>query len=972
MSRFRRAWAFDCEWSILPESYGELVAVQYQWIDLTGPTPRCDGPPVVLHARDAATRELCRSVLLDPETFLVGFATHNDTVAIARAYDLWTEVQAAYDAQRVGCGMIQARLLDIARPGKLFEVEAKDLRGLADDDRDTLDDDDDLAEDFDDLEPRARVRRFRVVRKRRGQAGTAAALWIPKRGLPVSMAAVLARDFGVQALEDKAATITPTDFRRVLTVLGPEDAWKTITPQRGTAEEEKAGLALFQLLDEAEEAPVRKKDGTSGTKKVRPGRNALRAFARARKSKRPDPGDVVDTLVWKTYPTETQALAQALKDAGPLFVDHVRGLDEHALVQEEYRRLRALLGDVAGIVRCASAACYRAQPWRFRYGELLDVPRELWPEDAVRYCEDDTIHTAQIWIRGHVPPSDPWAYPNVLWWKHLRVSPTHYAHEADRAEFAFHLENALHPGLRVDRPRAIRTYDAYQRVRDAAGRVLVRHGVADPKGPGEREEGKALESFREEALRTQALAAYADPGAPPPGLTPKGLERYPHLEGLPLSEWPQEAWGCLALAGYQLKRVCQAPPGSDADQLLRLGAPGLVAEAWEPERIEAALEACGYPALAARGLHAKAHAYGRGQVYRLVSTKSGYTRSRASILANTGRISIVGDIGLNTPREGGIRECIVPRPGHVFLDVDYSQIELVCFAMLLDLAARRPIGTGSLSRVLNAGRDAHLVLAGDLLVYQGLGAGGLEPYDYETLLICKAGRRDDAVDALVADGASRSHELVERVERVLAWAHGLGLPKKVKAARQDAKPVNYGQGANMSNPTFARTQAKVGHPISLADAERGKAAFWRRWQPEPYFDRVARLQREAAEHGVGVNLVLGAPTLTGRIADLSSALVRGGLTYTETANTFFQTIVAMGFARAFTRLCRASRDRHSPLYQFCPRLPVHDQVLVEGPAERAEEALAEQHRIMIAAMSEVLPGMVVSTSGEIRADAWGK
>lgn len=981
--RYTRAWAFDCEWSILPGTEGELVTVQAQWIDLTGPEPRLAGPPEVYLARDPETRERVRVVVVDPSVYIVGHGTHNDTHAVARAFNLWEEVEAAYEAARVGCTMIRARLRDIARPGSLIEVDASRIKGLADDERDAADPDDpdaDELEEADEVHTRGRAKTYRVVRKRAGQYGTGAPLFIPKRGLPIDMASILRRSFGIEAGADKVAAIPPSKYRQALAAVFGED-WADVEARPGTPEEAETGWSVWSLLEAGGSRPVRRRDGTASVRAIKPGRDALRAAAasaarskssRARPSK-PGPAELVAVLAEQEDRDAWAAYQARRGELGPLFAAAADA--EHGEVVERVGRLRRLVGTREGLVRCACAALHAAKPWRFRYGELLDTPIEDFPEDARRYAAEDGVHTAQIWISQGKRPTDPWAFPNVRWWDRLTgPGPFQYAHEAERAHFAYHLEASLAPGLRVDRERARRTYDAYVRVRDAAGRVLVRHGVARERGSAELVEGGTREAVADEALRTQALAAYADPAAPPPGLTPKGLERYPHLEGLPLQEWPADAWPYLSCAGYQLKRVCGAPKGSDADELLRLGAPGLVAAGWDPDRIEAALEQCAFPALAARGLAAKAHSYGRGQVWRLVANERGYTRSRASILANTGRISISGDLGQNTPREGGIRECIVPRPGNVFLDVDYSQIELVAFAMLIDLAEGRPIGTGPLSSVLNAQRDAHLILAGDLLVYQGIGVSRTEPYDYETLLALKAGALEPAIAAILADrGLDPRGPVPADVLGIAEAAIRLGPPifKAAKNARQDAKPVNYGQGANMSDATFARTQAKVGHPITIEEARRGKVAFWSRWKPDAYFAAIARLQSEAAALGVGVNLLVGPPTLSGQIARPRDSLVRGGLTYTETANTFFQTIVALGFARAYIRLCQAGRDRRSPLFGFHPRLPVHDQVLTEGPAERAAEALGEQQRIMVEAMSEVLPSMYVGTSGETRAE-WGK
>lgn len=47
-------------------------------------------------------------------------------------------------------------------------------------------------------------------------------------------------------------------------------------------------------------------------------------------------------------------------------------------------------------------------------------------------------------------------------------------------------------------------------------------------------------------------------------------------------------------------------------------------------------------------------------------------------LLETGRVSNGGALATQTiPASGGIRECIIPAPGHVFVQIDVSQMELV-------------------------------------------------------------------------------------------------------------------------------------------------------------------------------------------------------------------------------------------------------------------------------------------------------
>lgn len=57
----------------------------------------------------------------------------------------------------------------------------------------------------------------------------------------------------------------------------------------------------------------------------------------------------------------------------------------------------------------------------------------------------------------------------------------------------------------------------------------------------------------------------------------------------------------------------------------------------------------------------------------------------------------------NMPRVGGIRECFIPEPGHVFIDVDYSGIELVAIASITKKLFKHSV----MADLLNQGVDLH-------------------------------------------------------------------------------------------------------------------------------------------------------------------------------------------------------------------------------------------------------------------------
>jgi hypothetical protein len=76
-------------------------------------------------------------------------------------------------------------------------------------------------------------------------------------------------------------------------------------------------------------------------------------------------------------------------------------------------------------------------------------------------------------------------------------------------------------------------------------------------------------------------------------------------------------------------------------------------------------------------------------------------------LVETGRTSCSGPNLQNLPRKGGFRQCLIPRPGHVYVCADYSGFELATLAQCcLEL-----VGRSRLADALNEGKDPHAMIA---------------------------------------------------------------------------------------------------------------------------------------------------------------------------------------------------------------------------------------------------------------------
>lgn len=391
----------------------------------------------------------------------------------------------------------------------------------------------------------------------------------------------------------------------------------------------------------------------------------------------------------------------------------------------------------------------------------------------------------------------------------------------------------------------------------------------------------------------------------------------------------------------------------------------------------------------------------------------------------TGRLSLEGAIRQNEPRKGGIRECFLPPAGHMIVLADYSQIELVDLARLLGLAYDQTHGTSgyvsSLARVLNAGKDAHIIFALDLIEEQNPEtykwirseskaadeariAAGFEPNAWDYL--ARQPRKGAAPVAEPSANIWRDHDLMKalrkRAETLLdehgkaarttfadfPWAH----VDVILSCRQEAKNCNYGFGGLMQPAKFVLQQRRQGSfSWTLAKAETAYRRWRQRWIEFALYEKLCK---QLAQNGF--------------VRHPGCERLRGGLNPTQCANTLFQTECAEMFVWAFFHVWYECLFGHAPeaeapsaadlataravldgklppeawpatvsrLYGSTPVLAIHDEIVLVTPApdmhknEHGQEvsalangALGRMQAIMVHAGALYLPGMLVETSG---------
>lgn len=266
----------------------------------------------------------------------------------------------------------------------------------------------------------------------------------------------------------------------------------------------------------------------------------------------------------------------------------------------------------------------------------------------------------------------------------------------------------------------------------------------------------------------------------------------------------------------------------------------------------------------------------------------------------------------NLPRDGGVRNCWLARPGYVYGFCDYDTLEMRTLAQIYLWLF--PDKACPLLDAVIEGKDLHLEFAARMLG---------TPYE-------EAARRLEAGD------------------------------KVVKDTRQGAKIANYGMAGGMGAEAFVDYARGFGVEISIDRATELRNAFRDVWDMECYFEHCGKIA-DTKDRDLGINVV----------EFLGSGLLRGDVRYTAICNGYFQHLAAMGAKMALFEVSYACYAKpESPLYGCRPWLFAHDEIGLEIPFDgsdigraRASRAMAELRRIMIDCMVHYCPDVPIGATG---------
>jgi hypothetical protein len=494
--------------------------------------------------------------------------------------------------------------------------------------------------------------------------------------------------------------------------------------------------------------------------------------------------------------------------------------------------------------------------WRLRFHELENLPTSEWPPSAIAYCTQDVSTPRTIWHKQLEQDSRLLLFPR---------SPQ--GGESDNPNPT--LDPRLSTGLLLNETQQCRAALALQ-LMTQGGISTDSVAVSQLEGAWTREvaEGRQLASrYFTPAKHSQTKVLFDQPAYDPT----KCLER--------LRQDVEAEYTRLNLP------VPRTDPSTRNPQ-------GVV------KTDEDTLSICTSPAIKALADMTSTSKLLTSFLPVLQAGTTSPLHPSYDILKATGRTSCYKPNIQQLPRKGGVRECFVPRPGYVFIEADYSQIELCALAQ----AQLYLLGRSSMADAIRQGKDLHLVTASVLL--------GL-PYD----VVARTYKTDP----------------------------------KVKEARQLSKAANFGYPGGMGPDKFVK-YARVGYGLTLTveQSQQLKQA-WLRAYPEQklYFAHISR--QLACGGGDKFDLV-----------QLVSGRIRGQCGFCDGSNSYFQGLAADGAKHAlYLTALEAYSDSTSPLYGCVGGAFIHDEIILEAPADRAPQAAKRLGYLMVKAMEQYIPDVPI-------------
>jgi hypothetical protein len=354
--------------------------------------------------------------------------------------------------------------------------------------------------------------------------------------------------------------------------------------------------------------------------------------------------------------------------------DIAEGTYQWGTDEEDGERTRLLynLEDIA--YRRCRIKLEKENSWRLRYGELIETPLSFWPQEARDYAELDSVACREVWLdqehenteRGVDYFEDEFRQSRAYFWLHLMGCWGFHTNPADVREFAR------------------KTQQNYERLRDE----LLESGIVKERRTKKRD-GTVEVSYVKKKAPVQALivAEKKEKGQKIP-ITKKAEKKLEILE----EALERESVPARRASLERKIAKCASSVVTDKDVCSRADHP-LLKKYAEFSHYEHMLKSD----------------------VPLLKMGTEFPIQAKFDLANSGRTKGSIHFGKgntqNWSTSNGMRECVMPRPGHVFVVGDYAGFELrtwsqVCLWMF---------GQTRMGQMLNEGLDPHLEMAAQIL-----------------------------------------------------------------------------------------------------------------------------------------------------------------------------------------------------------------------------------------------------------------
>lgn len=180
--------------------------------------------------------------------------------------------------------------------------------------------------------------------------------------------------------------------------------------------------------------------------------------------------------------------------------------------------------------------------------------------------------------------------------------------------------------------------------------------------------------------------------------------------------------------------------------------------------------------------------------------------------------------------------------------------------------------------------------------------------------------------------------------------------KTAEETRQFAKIANFGFPGGLAPKTFVLYAKNYGVSVSENDAEELRRQWFQRWPEMPKYFSVIKSMTSYPNS---------------QIVQLYSQRKRGGVTFTQAANSFFQGLVADGAKAAMWQVSKECYwEEKSVLFGARPVVFLHDELILEIRENTAAEGALRLKDIMIAQMKRYMPDVPVKASPVLMRRWW--